>query len=54
LGGGGNDTYFVDDPVDVVVENMGGGNDTIHTTVNYTIPDNIQTLPGLRRDQRHR
>jgi Ca2+-binding RTX toxin-like protein len=36
-GYGGNDTYFVDNSGDLVVDIAGGGNDTIITTINYTL-----------------
>ncbi|WP_161992790.1 calcium-binding protein [Aureimonas leprariae] len=35
IGGGGNDTYLVDDIRDVVIEAVGGGGDTVITTVSY-------------------
>ncbi len=34
---GGNDTYIVDSVGDIVVELAGGGNDTILTTISYTM-----------------
>ena len=34
---GGNDTYFVDNPGDVVNEAAGGGSDRVLTSVNYTL-----------------
>lgn len=36
-GGAGNDTYYVDNTGDVVNEDVGGGTDTIYTSVNYTL-----------------
>lgn len=44
-GGGGNDTYFVDNIRDVVAENAGGGTvDTVVTALNYTLPDEVENL----------
>lgn len=43
LGGTGNDTYVVD--MDIVVENAGGGTDTILTkTLNLVLPDHVEIL----------
>ncbi len=36
-GGTGNDTYYVDDARDKVLEAIGGGTDTVYTTVSYTL-----------------
>jgi len=47
VGGAGNDTYYVDDSADVVTEQAGatqGTKDTIYTSVNYTVSDNVETL----------
>ncbi len=44
IGGTGNDTFYVDHAGDVVVENAGGGNDTIISTVDYTMPAYAETL----------
>ena len=43
-GGAGNDIYFVDNAGDVVVENVGGGTDTVFATVNHALAANVQTL----------
>ncbi|QIG95967.1 hypothetical protein [Bradyrhizobium sp. 6(2017)] len=43
-GGLGNDTYYVDDPGDIVVENTGEGTDTVHTTINYSLTANVENL----------
>jgi beta-glucanase (GH16 family) len=44
-GGKGNDTYVVDDPGDVVVENVNEGNDTVKTSLlAYTLGANVENL----------
>src|SRR6185436_11068823 len=44
IGGGGNDTYFVDSSGDLIIENPGEGNDVVHATVDYTIGANIESV----------
>ena len=44
IGGTGNDTYFVDSVFDVIVENAGGGIDTVYTNSNYIIGANVEQL----------
>jgi Ca2+-binding RTX toxin-like protein len=43
-GGAGNDIYFVDNASDAIVENPGEGNDIVHTSIDYTIGANIESL----------
>jgi Ca2+-binding RTX toxin-like protein len=43
-GGAGNDTYFVDNAGDTVIESAGGGNDVVFASINYRLPDNVETL----------
>lgn len=43
-GGPGNDVYYVFDYRDVVVELAGEGVDTVLTTVNYTLPSQVEDL----------
>ncbi len=43
-GESGNDTYFVDNPLDRVVEQAGGGTDTVEVTLNYTLSTNVEHL----------
>ncbi|OPY75395.1 MAG: Bifunctional hemolysin/adenylate cyclase precursor [Syntrophorhabdus sp. PtaU1.Bin153] len=44
FGGDGDDTYSVDLPDDLVHEMYGAGNDTIRSSVTYTLPDNVENL----------
>src|SRR5262249_6473004 len=44
FGGAGDDTYIVDNTGDVVGENPGAGNDTIESSVTYTLPANVENL----------
>jgi len=41
-GGTGNDSYYVDSIADLVTENAGEGTDTIWTTIDLTLPDNVE------------
>jgi Ca2+-binding RTX toxin-like protein len=43
-GGDGNDLFFVSDAADVVIETVGGGADTIITSVSNTIAPHVETL----------
>jgi len=46
-GGNGSDTYYVDNPGDVVKETnaaSAGGVDTVRSTINYTLGDNVENL----------
>ena len=44
IGGRGNDTYYVDNPGDVVVEQAGEGIDTVYSTISWTLPDHVEHL----------
>ncbi|OWK32467.1 right-handed parallel beta-helix repeat-containing protein [Sphingomonas mucosissima] len=50
-GGAGDDVYFVHSARDLVVEARGAGTDTVYASIDYTLPDNVETLrllaPGL-------
>jgi Ca2+-binding RTX toxin-like protein len=41
-GGPGNDTYYVDNSGDLVIELAGEGTDTVFASVNYTLPANVE------------
>jgi Ca2+-binding RTX toxin-like protein len=43
-GAGGNDTYVVDDMLDVVDEGADGGDDTVRASASYALADNIEVL----------
>ena len=43
-GGAGNDTFVVDSVGDVVVELPNQGTDTVNSSVNYTLPNNVENL----------
>ena len=44
IGGAGNDTYIVDNVADVVTELAGEGNDTVQSSVSYTLLANVEAL----------
>lgn len=44
IGGDGDDNYYVDAQNDTVFENVSEGLDTIYTTVNYVLPENVENL----------
>ncbi|WP_291926973.1 calcium-binding protein [Limnohabitans sp.] len=48
-GGAGNDTYIVDNAGDVVTEAANEGTDTVQSSVNYTLGNNLEnlTLTGM-------
>lgn len=43
-GGAGNDTYYVNHTGDVVVEGSGGGNDTVYSSIAYTLSQFVENL----------
>jgi Ca2+-binding RTX toxin-like protein len=43
-GGIGNDYYYVDDAGDIVTEASAAGTDLVFTTIDYTLPDNVERL----------
>jgi serralysin len=46
-GGTGNDYYYVDNVGDRVIENASAGIDLVFTTIDYTLPDNVERLAPL-------
>jgi len=44
IGGAGNDTYGVDDIDDTVTEFADEGTDTVKSSINYTLGDNVENL----------
>ncbi|BAQ65110.1 alkaline phosphatase [Geminocystis sp. NIES-3709] len=44
IGGTGNDTYYVDATGDQVVELLSEGNDTVRSTITYTLGTNVEYL----------
>ena len=44
IGGTGNDTYYVDNAGDVVVEYANEGTDWVATTISYTLGHNLENL----------
>ncbi|MBS1191827.1 MAG: hypothetical protein H6R10_3619 [Rhodocyclaceae bacterium] len=43
-GNGGDDTYVVDNAGDGVAEQAGEGNDTVESSISYTLGDNVENL----------
>jgi Ca2+-binding RTX toxin-like protein len=44
VGGTGDDTYQVKNEFDRVIEDAGAGNDTVYTTVDFILPENVEVL----------
>nr|WP_302850069.1 bluetail domain-containing putative surface protein [Sphaerospermopsis torques-reginae] len=44
IGGDGNDTYYVDTTDDTITENANEGTDTVYTTTDYALLENLENL----------
>ncbi|MES2356088.1 MAG: hypothetical protein V4568_17125 [Pseudomonadota bacterium] len=44
IGGAGNDTFVVNNAADVVIQAPDGGINTVITSVNYVLPENVQNM----------
>ncbi len=44
IGGSGDDTYYVESSGDRVVELAGGGTDTVHSAIAYSLTSNVENL----------
>ena len=44
VGLAGNDTYTVNNPGDIVVEDLNAGTDTVKASISYTLVDNVENL----------
>jgi Ca2+-binding RTX toxin-like protein len=50
LGGGGDDTFIIDDAAIKIVEAKNGGNDTVKSTVSVKLGDYVETLQLIGKD----
>jgi len=41
---GGDDIYYVNHPGDIVIEQLNGGNDTVYTSIDYVLADNVEIM----------
>jgi len=44
IGGTGNDTYYLDNSGDTVFEQSGEGNDSVYSSISYTLANNVENL----------
>ncbi|MFM6280609.1 MAG: calcium-binding protein, partial [Dolichospermum sp.] len=44
VGGSGDDSYFVDNTADIITENLNQGNDSVFSTITYTLGTNVENL----------
>jgi Ca2+-binding RTX toxin-like protein len=50
IGGYGNDTFYIDNPEDIIIEYSYQGTDIVNTIVSYILPDYIEKLNLLGTD----
>ena len=44
IGTASDDIHIVSDSTTVIIEQPGGGTDLVQTSVNYTLPDNVENI----------
>ncbi|MFM7367319.1 MAG: furin, partial [Sphaerospermopsis kisseleviana] len=44
IGGDGHDTYYVDTTEDTIIENASEGTDTVYSTTDYALLENLENL----------
>ena len=44
IGGAGNDSYYVDNAGDTIIENADQGNDSVFSTISYTLGNHLENL----------
>jgi Ca2+-binding RTX toxin-like protein len=44
IGKGGDDRYYIDSPSDTIIEDFNEGNDSVFSTITYTLGDNLENL----------
>lgn len=49
-GGAGSDKYYVDDAADQIIELASEGTDTVYTTVDFTLADNVENMVATGLD----
>lgn len=44
IGGKGNDVYYIDSPLDRIIELAGEGGDRVESTISFTLPEHVEGL----------